>query len=161
MYCIVNVYWTYESMGFYLKKKKLRIESNKNCWVTWLSPMQIHIHDLFFILFFWLFSSPTRFGTSLLFLFFFFFFFLFPCTIVHEEDVNNEIILQDDENDSNIDLDLEMNLIRQYDEKKKKNWLIYHTLTFLCLINLILDVINIFHLIYLVSFVKYHCINDY
>ena len=52
---------------------------------------------------------------------------------------------------------IEMNLIRQYDEYdegKKLFWLIYHVLTHLCLINLILDVINIFHLIYLVSFIN-------
>jgi hypothetical protein len=45
---------------------------------------------------------------------------------------------------------MELNLIRQYDkcdEEKKKYFGLY-------------DVINIFHLIYLVSFVKYHYISD-
>jgi hypothetical protein len=35
----------------------------------------------------------------------FFFFFFFPSLHGHEENVNDEMILQDDENDSNIDLD--------------------------------------------------------
>ena len=71
---------------------------------------------IYFLFYFFDFFHPLQ----DLVLHFFFFFLFFPCTIVHEEDVNNEIILQDDKNDSNIDLDLEMNLIRQYDEKKKK-----------------------------------------
>jgi hypothetical protein len=41
-----------------------------------------------------------------------------------------------------------MNLIRQYDEENKIFWLIYHVLTFLRLINLNLDVMNIFYLNY-------------
>ena len=36
----------------------------------------------------------------------------------------------------------------------------YHVLTLLGFINLILYIINTFYLIYLVSFVEYHCIND-
>ena len=44
--------------------------------------------------------------------------------------------------------------------KKKLSWLICHILIFSRLINLILDDIDIFRFIYLVSFVKYHYISD-
>ena len=47
------------------------------------------------------------------------------------------------------------------EDKKLFRLFIYHVSILLRLINLNLDVINIFHLIYLVSFVKYHYISDY
>jgi hypothetical protein len=46
------------------------------------------------------------------------------------------------------------------EDKKLFRLFIYHVSILLRLINLNLDVINIFHLIYLVSFVKFYSISE-
>lgn len=85
-----------------LLKVFLGIESNElfnlfltqNCWATWLSPMQIHAHEFFFFLV----SFPSKFGLHILHLTFRFF---FSSLHGHEENINDEMILQDDEDNSN------------------------------------------------------------